>query len=144
MNNIKCIVISGKSNSGKTTSILGLINSFRKYKLIKEGTFSDYNKTTKDRWAIFEINGKKVGLFSQGDSRFGIEHGLRETKDCDFIIGASHLYGDTISTYFDYKVKCFKQNEVLFINKIHFNENIYIDDLIKSGQMVKEIILGYK
>lgn len=140
MNNIRCIVISGKSNSGKTTSILSLINVFRKYKLIKEGTFSDHNKTTKDRWAIFEINGKKVGLFSQGDSRYGIEHGLRETKNCDFIIGASHLYGDTISTYFDYKVKCFKQNEVLFINKIHFDENIYIDENEKFIQNIKELI----
>lgn len=141
---VKCIVVSGKSNSGKTTAIKMLIEKFKiKHNCVKEGSFSDYQRETKDHWAVFDVNGKKVGLFSQGDGRGGIEHGLRETKECVFIVGASHLYGDTVDTYFDYEVRHFDKGEVIFINKIHFDKDSYLSANEKFVDNIEELIKFY-
>lgn len=129
MSNIKCIVISGCSNSGKTQTILDLIEIFKlKYEMVDQGTFSDKGNETRDKWAIFKVNGIQVGLFSQGDGTKGIEHGLRATKDCAFVIGASHLYGKTVETYFNYNKRHFEKGQVLFVNKLHYPDNIYEEE----------------
>lgn len=146
MSKYKCLVISGILDSGKTTLIKNLINNFKQdssNKLIREGSFSDHNRKTNDCWAIIEINDNKIGFFSQGDCRSGIEHGLRETKDCEFVVGASHLYGDTVDTYFDYEVRHFDKGEVLFINKIHFDEDSYLSASEKFVDNIKELIKLY-
>lgn len=146
MANCKCIVASGKSNVGKTASINLLIN-----KLIDAGykvdgpRFYGEKRESNDRWAIFTINGKKLGIASRGDGALGVIASLTKLVGCDYFISASHLYGDSIDEYLkestDWgKHPTFKLNEMVILNKPgsgddeqmqNFDNRIFADYLYK-------------
>lgn len=123
MNKCKCIVVSGKSNVGKTSSINLLID-----RLIDEGYktngphFYGEIRESNDRWIIFDINGKKLGIGSRGDGSEGVIASLTKLVGCNYVISASHLYGDSIDEYLkestDWgKHPTFKLNEMVILNK---------------------------
>ena len=117
---IKVIAICGKSNVGKTTSILVsadlIIDSLRKkYKdVVVYGPNSYGKRKSKDKWYVISVGEKRVAILSRGDNKWEIESGLDYVKECDFYICAAHLSGDTVGCLVDK----FGIDKTLFINKI--------------------------
>ena len=114
MKNAKCIVVSGKSNVGKTSSLKELIKIFEaKYEKILKCPYG-YKRETNDVVAVFKIKNFRVGIMTEGDSAECIKRGFDLIGNCDFVIGASHLYGETINEY----LQRFNNNELVVLNKI--------------------------
>ena len=136
MKNLKCMVVSGKSNVGKTSALKELIRIFEsKYEKM---LFESYGKRmTNDVMAAFLINGYKVGIITQGDAAWCVNKGLNKIGDCDFIFGASHLFGSTVDEYF----KHFETNEILFMNKLPSKDASLIEDDNKNyASMLEELV----
>lgn len=133
MNNLKCLVVSGKSNVGKTSALKELIKIFEsKYEKM---LFESYGKRiTNDVMSLFLINGYKVGVITQGDAAGCINKGLNKIGDCDFVFGASHLFGSTVDEYLKY----FKTNEILFTNKLASKDVSLIEDDNKNYALMLE------
>lgn len=118
---IKVIAVCGKSNVGKTSSILIAADSIIKFLreayggIEVDGPHNYGKRYTKDKWYIITIKGKRIAIFSRGDGKWWIEeYMLKYAKDCDYYICASHLSGETI----DCLINSFDKNEILFINKV--------------------------
>jgi hypothetical protein len=91
------LAVWNKAGKGKTESI----REFAKLLLI---TFPSYTpnpisiKATGDFLIIVEINGKKIGILSQGDPGTGLGKKLLElvAKNCDIIICSTRTSGETV------------------------------------------------
>lgn len=98
----KVLVLWGKSNSGKTDTIVQLINLLidNECVIIKQ---SDHFKTSADKWCIIEFNGKKLGITTRGDDKESICSDFSEINDyikktnsnIDIYICAAHGKGQT-------------------------------------------------
>ena len=137
MKNTKCIVVLGKSNTGKTTSLKLLISSLsKKYEDILHSSYSDI-RVTNDVIEGFLINGYKVGIMTEGDMDLCVKYGLTFFKDYDLVIGASHLYGKTIEEYFNH----YKNDELLFLIKPK-SEIIYVkSDNDSFAKKLEELLM---
>jgi len=108
MENPKIICFVGSQRAGKTTTI-------REEVLEK---FFKINVLYPKRWTEFNIaffhNGKKIGIWTKGDTPEILEEGLKELKekDCDIIICARHPLQEFIDTI----KKHFPHSEILEIN----------------------------
>lgn len=138
MKNIKCIVVSGQSNSGKTSSLKLLISSLsKKYGYILHSSYSDI-RSTNDIIDGFLINGYKVGIMTEGDMDLCVKYGLTFFKDFDVVIGASHLYGKTISEYFQH----YNNDEILLLIKSKSNNDILVEsDNMSFAEKLEELLL---
>ena len=116
------IVVTGKSNSGKTSSLLIVID-----KLIEifENTYNEKQmrpnniggRDGKDKWIILEHNGKKIGILTQGDSEWHIKNGFdKKLGLCDYYIFAAHLYGDTLNPFINNTIS--DKRNCVFMNKV--------------------------
>ena len=131
------IVISGKSNVGKTTSIGIFIEELIVSKNI-ELEYLDKNRNG-DFCCSFHINGKRIGVVSIGDKREYISNSFKKIGICDYYICASHLYGDTIDAIIDLKDE-YKIVNPLFIHKKGINSKdailVYEDNNIFTKQLL--------
>ena len=120
MKSTKCIVVSGKSNVGKTSSLKELIKIFEaKYEKILKCPYG-YKRETNDVVAVFKIKNFRVGIMTEGDSVACIKRGFDLIGNCDFVIGASHIYGETINVY----LERFNNNELVVLNKVASNNTV--------------------
>jgi len=88
------IALRGVGDSGKSTTIkmvYSLLSEECKLQILEE-----YDGVV-DQWVIFKLNGKKVGIESQGDPGSRLERTLRHFKDegCDIIVCATRTRGKT-------------------------------------------------
>lgn len=148
--NYKAIIICGISNTGKTTSILYAADKIieclkEKYSdVIVDGPNVYCKGSSNDRWYVITVNGKRIGIMSRGDHPDGIKHGLwlvtnEEKEKCDFYIGASHLYGDTINYYLKRK-DLFAKEEIIFVNKVGFESEVDKKENEKDNEAFAESI----
>ena len=117
------IVVSGKSNTGKTS----VLKAFAIELSERDGVTSEdpENLLKEDFWCSFIINGKRIGVITFGDKACYIKRAFRYLDKCDYYICASHLYGKTVEAILELKDKYNIINPI-FINKIG---NCYEDDL---------------
>ena len=117
---IKAIAVCGKSNVGKTSSILMAAESIIEHlqelygDVVVDGPNSYGETNTIDKWYILTVKEKRIAIFARGDDEWSIGRKLEENKDCDFYICTSHLMGKTINCLTNF----FCKNEILFVNKI--------------------------
>lgn len=120
----RVLVISGKGNVGKTSSILiasTLIIDYLKSKyqdFLCDGPHR-YGIKSEDCWLVLKAEGKRIGIISKGDSPRAIEQGLNYVGECDFYICASHLYGNTVNCVLNNER--FDKESIIFINKVGLN-----------------------
>lgn len=110
------IVVSGKSNVGKTSAIKEFVGMALK---LKETKLLEQIPEKHDYWFKFSINNKVVGVITFGDSAKAISKAFKYLGKCDYYVCASHLYGETVNTVQNLKGII----NPLFINKIGINKN---------------------
>lgn len=107
-NKTKILVLWGKSNNGKSETILKLIDL-----LISNGAEIKNAKNSrinaKDKWVILSYKSKIIGVTTRGDTRDLLEEDFENFKTCDICVCATHLYGGTVK----------------FIEENYYKNNIY-------------------
>ena len=106
---MKIIALQGKGNTGKSTTLRGLLqklNGDSNFKLIaaKKPSLQICITQDKDVWALFEYlpNGKIVALTTHGDNDTCISRDYIDMKkeinntEFDVFVCAAHMYGGTV------------------------------------------------
>lgn len=117
--NSKAIVLWGRENTGKTTTLNLLI-----YKLINiganvlSGNFSSTalinNYLTENHYAVFEYDSKKIAVITAGDNDKTLDDYFSKIGyDCDIYICASRTKGSSCN----YIKTLFSDNNILWIEK---------------------------
>ena len=88
------IAIQGISNTGKTKTIIQFANELVEFYKISPNPIERIGNEIS---CVFEIQGCKIGIISQGDPGTGLEEKLNElVKDkCKIIVCATRTYGET-------------------------------------------------
>ena len=132
------VVVSGKANVGKTTSLKMLAEYYNSRKdVIME---DPENLSKQDYWCSFIINNRRVAIITFGDKADDIKRAFHYLGKCDFYICASHLYGETVKAILKLKNEYNIVNP-LFINKTGVSSNN--ETIIKNNNevFVKQLIL---
>ena len=108
------IVVSGKANVGKTTSLKMLAEYFNSRKGVIMEDPENLNK--QDYWCSFIISNKRVAIITFGDNADDIKRTFYYLGKCDFYICASHLYGETVKAILGLK------NEYNIVNPLFINK----------------------
>ena len=94
-NKTKILALWGKSNNGKSETILKLIDL-----LILNGAEVENAKISrqnaKDKWIVLRYKDKTIGITTRGDTRELLEEDFGNFKNCDICVCATHLYGGTV------------------------------------------------
>lgn len=94
-NKTKILALWGKSNNGKSETILKLVDL-----LINDGAKIENVKNTrrnaKDKWFVLRYKNKLIGITSRGDTCALLEEDFNNFKKCDICICATHTSGATI------------------------------------------------
>lgn len=95
--NAELLVLWGKANSGKSETISKLIDMMIDlgYKFAE----SDDSQDKIDRWFVFEIDGKRIGITTGGDDRKHIQKDMERMGKCDIYVAASHIKGQTVKLF---------------------------------------------
>ena len=123
----KIIALQGKNSKGKSTTLkiflkeilnkysitaveyelknltqVGILNSDHlETEIANENVALNTNSSVQNHTAIFEINSKKIGLTTYGDTQWHITHALDCLNDCDIIICACRTKGDGYNYLYD-------------------------------------------
>lgn len=141
---MNAIVLYGRSNLGKTTTLKKTIRVLleKGYKAEKstenlEQIIAD-SKNKDDVYALFVIDGKKVGISTHGDNEDCYNNDFRSLGECDFNVCACHTRGQTI----DYIKSKFNKN-IIWINKFSYEQkNNYFNGSEMQNQ-VNELQANY-
>lgn len=90
---VNCLVLYGKSNTGKTKTLKRLIE------LIKDNGYTPIKPEEErdaDKIVVFDIKGRKVGITSRGDAVDLLADDFAWMGDCDLYVCASHSRGNTV------------------------------------------------
>ncbi|NQZ28324.1 MAG: hypothetical protein HRT55_18660 [Colwellia sp.] len=98
----RILVLCGSANSGKTTTLKQVIRMLEiSFSIcdIEHRIESEY-----DERVIFDVNGKKVGIETQGDpsSRLRESIPLFVNLNCDLIVCATRTRGQTVKTVIEH------------------------------------------
>lgn len=123
------IVVSGKSNVGKSTAIKLFVE---KVITLENVGLEEPVPTKYDYWLKFKLNNKTIGVITFGDKGEYISRAFKYLGICDYYICASHLFGDTVNTIMNLKDD-YKIINPLFLNKTGItNESKVNEDAIKN------------
>ena len=104
----KVLALWGKSNNGKSETILKLIDLlFSNGAEIENAKISRQN--VKDKWIVLRYKNKIIGITTRGDTRDLLEEDFKNFKTCDICVCATRLYGGTVK----------------FIEENYYKNNIY-------------------
>lgn len=88
------IALQGRSGTGKTTTLRMLIEKVKKtYNTTIKEICHDAQK---DLYAIAEINGKKVGITTRGDTEWCLKIDFEKMGNCQLYVCACRTKGDTV------------------------------------------------
>lgn len=154
----KVIVLQGKENVGKSTTLrelLDVLNSQSQvFTLLASEKPSLQNRLSnqEDVWAIFKNvkTNKVIGITTRGDDEDclcrnfdkmkEVDNGEKKKgQDCDIYICAAHLYGKTV----DYIVSRFNYKDVYFYGKVGVPDNIANCDMIRKGLNSRDVKVLY-
>lgn len=113
------IIVSGKSNVGKSTAIKAFI---KRVIALDNVVLAEPIPEKYDYWFKFILNNKIIGVITFGDSSESISRAFRHIGMCDYYICASHLFGDTVRTIINLKDE-YKIINPLFLNKTGITTN---------------------
>lgn len=107
-NKTKILALWGKSNNGKSETILRLVGL-----LINVGAeiinVKKVRVNAKDKWFVLKYKNKLIGITPRGDTRKLLKEDFDNFKDCDICICATHTSGATVK----------------FIEENYHHDNIY-------------------
>lgn len=139
------IVVSGKSNVGKTTSLKMFVEMAIKLDGAKlESPIPDKY----DYFFRFSLMNKVIDVITSGDKKDHIIKAFKSLGKCDYYVCASHLCGDTVNAITDLDCTI----NPLFLNKIGVKKNLNIsenrlnsDNVVFSNQLLQlfKIMLDY-
>ena len=87
----KIIALQGTSSRGKTTTLKLLIAE-----MSKKHPVDIIDNSTAEQVAIVDIDGKKVGITTRGDSQYCLETDFKRLGDCDLYVCACRSKGETL------------------------------------------------
>lgn len=124
------IIVSGKSNVGKSTAIKAFIKMVI---ALDNVVLAEPIPEKYDYWFKFILNNKIIGVITFGDSSESISRAFRHIGMCDYYICASHLFGDTVRTITNLKDE-YKIINPLFLNKtgIITNKSIVNEESVQK------------
>ncbi len=112
----KVLVLWGKSNSGKTDTLVQLINLL----IENDCIFMEESKhfgTSADKWCIIQFMGKKIAITTRGDDWNCLNADFEEINkykiDIDIYICATHEKGKTV----DFVKSKFEKENIYWIAK---------------------------
>lgn len=125
INNSKAIVLWGRENTGKTTTLNLLV-----YKLINIGAnvlFGNFSRTvlinnylTENHYAVFEYDSKKIAVITAGDNDKTLDDYFSKIDcDCDIYVCACRTKGCSCN----YIKTLFSENNILWIEKYSVTGN---------------------
>ena len=123
------IVVSGKSNVGKSTAIKLFVE---KVIALDNVVLEEPVPAKYDYWFRFKLNNKTIGVITFGDKGEYISRAFRYLGVCDYYVCASHLFGDTINTITSL------EDEYKIINPIFLNKIGISDKSIVYEKSIKE------
>ena len=107
-NKTKILALWGKSNNGKSETILRLIDLF-----INVGAeiinVKNIRRNAKDKWVVLRYKNNLIGITTRGDTRDLLEEDFKNFKNCHICVCATHTSGATIK----------------FIEENYHHDNIY-------------------
>ncbi|MBQ3431745.1 MAG: hypothetical protein IJG23_03070 [Clostridia bacterium] len=144
---VEAIVLWGKANRGKTQT-LNLVANLLEYDFNSNSkkSFLFPHSISDDKSIAIDVNGKKVGIITAGDSVKELTQGLNSLpNDCDLYICSSHTKGKTCNY-----LKNRFNNAILWISKwtikdendkVDFKENFFKNkaNLIRAQEIVEII-----
>ena len=142
---VKAIVLWGKANRGKTQT-LNLVADLLEYDFNSNSKkpFSFPYSLMDDKSIIIDVNGKKVGIITAGDSVNELSQGFNSLpNDCDLYICSSHTKGKTCNfllSKFDNAVLWISKWTIINANdKVDFKEDYYQNkaNLIQAQEIVE-------
>ncbi len=88
---MRCIALYEKGNSGKSTTIIKLIN------ILVSGGASEYecDKIAGEKVSVIRLGGKKIGITSRGDDKSVLKDDFSLLGECDLYVCASRTKGQT-------------------------------------------------
>lgn len=111
------IALQGKSGTGKTTTLGMLI---KKVKKIYNTTIKEtYRDGQRDLYAIVEINGKKVGITTRGDTEECLEIDFEKMGNCQLYVCACRTKGGTV----EFVEKQAKNGLLIYHGKWYYKSN---------------------
>ena len=116
---MKCLVLYGKANVGKTTSLKLVIKKLlTKGAIEAKGAYASGSNFSDDRRIILEYKGKVLGITTRGDTKVALEEDFAAFEEgLDLFICACRTKGETcdfIKNHF---------SDIVWMKKIYTNNN---------------------
>lgn len=119
------IALSGAENTGKTSTLLSLIEKLEEKFGIQPTTLLIQGK---DKVVIFQFNNFFIGINTGGDDAKGIKSALNlMIEKCDVMITAARTKGQTIDAVYEFGKRC----QIVKLNKlsVSYQDVVNIDNL---------------
>ncbi len=119
----KVLVLWGKSNNGKSETILKLIDL-----LVLSGAEienpENLSRRARDKWVVLRYKDKLIGITTRGDARKVLEIDFKNFANCEICVCATHLYGGTVK----FIEENYCENNIYWLRKSAFSVGAINDE----------------
>lgn len=122
-NKTKVLALWGKSNDGKSKTILKFIDLL----VLNGAEIENVEKSmrkAKDKWVVLRYKDKIIGITTRGDAREVLEKDFKNFANCDICVCATHLYGGTVK----FIEENYCENNIYWLRKSAFSVGAINDE----------------